>query len=224
MTSTHAMPRRITPTWLPAIVAAAVMVLVGAAACPAAPADDQTTGKGPDTRPATSRPATRPAASKPAAHVSRPAGDPEPATSRPATQPAASGPAGPISRPAGDPKTGGEFWRSSDGRSAAGTLWKLLAYVVVILILGAAALIVTKKLLPRLRAAGGREMAVVETVHLGPRTTVHLVEAAGRRFMLGATRDRVSMLAELTGTFPDIAEVARKMDQADAAPAPEGAE
>lgn len=127
----------------------------------------------------------------------------------------------PFSRPSPGPKTSGEYWRSGNGHTASATLWRLLAYVVVILVLGAAALIVTKKFLPRLRSAGGREMTVVETVHLGPRTTVHLVEVASRRFMLGATRDRVSMLAELSGTFPDIAEVARQMDRADAAEAPE---
>jgi len=93
-------------------------------------------------------------------------------------------------------------------------MWKLLAYVVVILVLGAGALVVTRKFLPRLRMAGGREMAVVETAHLAPRVTLHLVEVGGKRFMVGATRERVSMLAEIGTSFPDIAEVAREMDTA----------
>ena len=103
-------------------------------------------------------------------------------------------------------------------------MWKLLAYVVVILLVGAGALVVTKKFLPRLRTAGGREMSIVETAHVAPRVTLHLVEVGGQRFMVGATRERVSMLAEIGRRFPDIAQVAREMDRLDAADPPEGVE
>jgi len=100
-------------------------------------------------------------------------------------------------------------------------MWTMLASVVVILVLGAVALVMTKKYLPRLRAGSGREMAVLETVHLAPRVTVHVVQVGPKRFMLGATRERVSMLAELGQAFPDIAEVADQMDEADEPTAPE---
>lgn len=198
-----------------AVFRAAAALLLVVCSCLHAGADD-----GADTAPAGGKSAssapgstTRPAMSAGAGQKSTT----KPAASRAQTRPA-------TTRPAGGGKTGGQFWRNQDGPSAAGTLWKMLAYVVVILVLGAGAMVVTKKVLPRLRSGGGGQMAVTETVHLGAAATVHLLEVDGRRFMVGATRERVSMLAELGGTFPDIEDLARKMDQDDSRPVPEGDE
>lgn len=95
----------------------------------------------------------------------------------------------------------------SDGDTTS-TLLKMLAYVAVILVIGAAAIWITKRVLPRLTAAGGRgrDLAVVETTHLGPRKTLHVVEVGSRRFLLGSTRERISMLAEVTPPFPRVLE------------------
>ena len=186
------MSARLTTAWPVVSAAATVAVLLGFGVCGQARGADQAgAGEAATTQEATSQPAS------------------PPATTRPAT----TRPAGATSRPAGAGK--GDFWRKDGG--GAGTMWKLLAYVVVILVLGAGALVVTRKFLPRLRIAGGREMSVVETAHLAPRVTLHLVEAGGKRFMVGATRERVSMLAEIGTKFPDIADVAREMGRADAA-------
>jgi len=135
----------------------------------------------------------------------------QPVTTQPAaTQPASTQPSSATTKPAAKGKGG--FWQGNYEGGSGTTLWTMLASVLVILALGGAAMVVTKKYLPRLRAAGGRELAVLETVHLGPRVTVHLVKAGGKRFMLGATRERVSMLAEVGEAFPDIADLAERMD------------
>ena len=135
--------------------------------------------------------------------------------SRPATTQSAPARAGAISRPSAKGKGGGTFWRERGAERGGATLmWTMLASVVVILVLGAAALVVTKKFLPSLRARSGRDLAVLETVHLAPRVTVHLVQAGGKQFMLGTTREHVTMLAEVGLAFPDIADVADRMDQA----------
>ena len=84
---------------------------------------------------------------------------------------------------------------------ASKVLWKMLASALVILVVGAAALIVTRRLLPRLRAAGGRKISVLETAHIGPRRAVHLVQVGRRQFLLGSTREGIGMLSEVTPSF-----------------------
>ena len=74
---------------------------------------------------------------------------------------------------------------------------QMVAAVIVILVLGGVALLVIKKFIPRLAVSTGKTISVVESIYLGPRLTVHLVDVAGQRFLLSSTRDRISMLAEV---------------------------
>jgi len=75
-----------------------------------------------------------------------------------------------------------------------------LAAVIVILVLGAAAIFVVKRLLPRLGIAQGRRINVLETVYLGSRRSLHMVQAGDRTLLVGDTRDRLGLLADLTGS------------------------
>ena len=121
-------------------------------------------------------------------------------TTVPATQPAAGGgqplplPEGNGSRPLPTMPEGPGPW------------WQMLAAVIVILVLGAVALVVIKKFIPRLAVSTGKKISVVETIYLGPRLSVHLVKVAGQRFLLSSTRDRISMLAEVAGAVGEDAE------------------
>jgi flagellar biogenesis protein FliO len=85
-------------------------------------------------------------------------------------------------------------------------LWQMFSSVLVILGLGAAAILIIKKVLPRLGlAAGGRglvigrggSLRVLETVRLGQQRSVHLLEAEGRKFLLGDAREGITLLAEI---------------------------
>jgi flagellar biosynthetic protein FliO len=71
--------------------------------------------------------------------------------------------------------------------------------VLFVLALFIAAIYVSKKLLPRITNLPGREIRIVETVHLGPRKAVHVLEVDNRRFLIGSTNENVSKLAELGG-------------------------
>ncbi len=140
-------------------------------------------------------------------------------TSRPITVPA--------SRPTPDSnqvlgqakKRRGSLWDShkfaSDG-DRGDVLWQMLAYVVVILVIGGAAIVLTKKLRPRI---GGRsqEVSVLETVYLGPRKAIHLVRVGDQRFLLGGSREKISMLAEVSAAFPDV--LKSRLEAGDAAAA-----
>ena len=101
--------------------------------------------------------------------------------------------------------------RDSDGDLRDGStdvLWRMLAYVLVILALGALGMVVVKRWLPRMGVAPsrGREVTVIETTHLASRRTVHLVQVGNRRFLLGSTDQSVAMLAEVTSAFPEVLE------------------
>lgn len=78
--------------------------------------------------------------------------------------------------------------------------------VVFVIVLGAAAIYVSKKLLPKIANRPSKEIRIVETVHLGPRKAVHLIEVGKRRFLIGSTNESIRELAEVTAGFPDLSE------------------
>jgi flagellar biogenesis protein FliO len=63
---------------------------------------------------------------------------------------------------------------------------------------------VSKKVLPRVTNAAGREIRVVETASLGPRKALHLVEVGGQRLLIASTPDTVTMLAPIGEAWLDI--------------------
>ena len=112
-----------------------------------------------------------------------------------------------------DSATGSLFARDPDfaGKSGYGLgRWELfvrtMLAVVFVVVLGAAALYVSKKLLPKIANRPSKEIRIVETVHLGPRKAVHLIEVGRRRFLLGSTNENIRKLAEVTAGFPDLSE------------------
>ena len=158
-----------------AALAVAAAVLGATAACPAAEG----------------QPAGGPPTAQAGGLAAVPA--PAPATRRAATQ----------QRP---PAKYGVFDEGDSKRGYPDTgrlFWEMLAYVVVILVLGGVAIFVIRRVLPRLRTVTGKRVSVLETVYLGPRQTVHLIQAGGRKFLVAGTRERVNVLAEVTGAFPE---------------------
>jgi len=77
---------------------------------------------------------------------------------------------------------------------AWGMLWRLFVFIGVL----ALAYFAIKKM-ARLRFMGkkGAELDVIEAVAVAPQSTVQIVKAGTRIFLVGVTRERVSLLAEL---------------------------
>jgi len=73
--------------------------------------------------------------------------------------------------------------------------------VLFVLALFIAAIYVSKKLLPKITNLPGREIRVIETVHLGSRKAVHVLEVNNRRFLIGSTNENISKLADLSGNL-----------------------
>jgi flagellar biogenesis protein FliO len=93
-----------------------------------------------------------------------------------------------------------------------GMLWQLLAAAIVLLVVGAACIFAVRRLLPKLRRATGKRVAVLETTYLGPRKTVHLLQVGQRRLLVAAGPEGVVKLDDVTEAFgEDFAEVARRV-------------
>ena len=82
--------------------------------------------------------------------------------------------------------------------------YRAMLAVIIVIVLGISAIYATKKLLPKIANASGKEIHIVETVHLGPRKSVHLIEIGKQRFLIGSTNEKISKLADLTKSSIDI--------------------
>jgi flagellar biosynthetic protein FliO len=79
--------------------------------------------------------------------------------------------------------------------------FKTIIAVLFVLVLGIAAVYVSKKILPKITNMPGKEIHLIETTHLGPRKSVHLLEIGSRRFLIGSTNERINILADLNPMF-----------------------
>jgi len=76
-------------------------------------------------------------------------------------------------------------------------VYRMILAVSIVAALGIAAIYAAKKLLPRLTPAQGKKVKVLETVHLGPRKMVHLLEIGGQQILIGSTPDKITKLADI---------------------------
>jgi flagellar biosynthetic protein FliO len=81
-------------------------------------------------------------------------------------------------------------------------LWRMLASVAVIAALGAVAYFLLRRFGPRFKMAPTRRIRLLETLALGARKSVHLVEIDGRRLLLGSGRESISVLTQLEPDSP----------------------
>jgi len=138
------------------------------------------------------------------AAASSPAGGrPEAASGSATTQPAPSGPAsaGGVKKPATSAGWKGlaQQTRQFGDSGAPSPLWQMLGMVVVIAVFGIGGLWVVKRLVPKIQQRRGRNIAVLETACLGPSRNVHLLRVGDKEFLVASTRERISMLADVTG-------------------------
>jgi len=97
------------------------------------------------------------------------------------------------------------FFRDSDFEpGGAGFSIRAVLAVLFVLALFITAIYVSKKLLPKIANLPGKEIRIVETVHLGPRKAVHLLEVDNRRFLIGSTNENVTKLADLGSGLMDL--------------------
>lgn len=79
---------------------------------------------------------------------------------------------------------------------------RMMLSVGLVIGLGAVALYLSKRALPRVVHAGGKEIHILETAYLGPRKAIHLVEVGDQRLLLASTSDSIAMLTPLEDPEP----------------------
>ncbi len=82
--------------------------------------------------------------------------------------------------------------------------FKTMLMVVLVAVLGVAAVYASKKLLPKITNLPGKEIHITETVHLGPRKTVHLLRIGSRWLLIGSTNENITKLADVTDALTDL--------------------
>ena len=88
--------------------------------------------------------------------------------------------------------------------SGIGIYSDLLRAILFVVVLGAAAVYASRKLLPKITNLPGKEVRVVETVYLGPRKAVHLLEVGSRRLLVGSTNENITKLADITDELAEM--------------------
>jgi flagellar biosynthetic protein FliO len=74
----------------------------------------------------------------------------------------------------------------------------MMKAVLLVVVLGAAAIYISKKLLPRITNQPGKKICIIETVHLGPRKAVHLLKISNQQLLIGSTNESITKLADIT--------------------------
>jgi flagellar biosynthetic protein FliO len=75
---------------------------------------------------------------------------------------------------------------------------KMMAAVLLVVVLGIAAIYVSKKFLPKITSLSGRRIHIVETVSLGPRKALHLLQIGHQQLLIGSTSEGITALADVT--------------------------
>ena len=108
------------------------------------------------------------------------------------------------------------FVKPSDGSTEL--LLKMLAATLVVLVLGAVAFWVVRKVLPRISQTSGKRMTVLETAYLAPRRAIHLLKVGSMTLLVASSQEGIVKLEDVTSAFgADYDEVASRVsaEQAD---------
>lgn len=94
--------------------------------------------------------------------------------------------------------------RTNGSASSRELFFKMMLSVLFVVALGAAAIYISKRFLPKITNLPGKKIRIAETVHLGPRRAVHLLEIGDRRLLIGSTNENITSLADLTSGLSDL--------------------
>jgi flagellar biogenesis protein FliO len=82
--------------------------------------------------------------------------------------------------------------------------FKMMLSVLLVVALGAVAIYISRKVLPRITNLPGKEIHIIETVHLGPRKALHLLRIGSRWLLVGSTNENITKLADVTDALADL--------------------
>lgn len=101
--------------------------------------------------------------------------------------------------------------RTADSPGGQEFFYKIMLSILLVVALGAAAIYVSRKVLPKITNLPGKQIHVLETTHLGPRKAVHLVKIGDQQLLIGSTNESINTLADVTGALTEFS--ARPVDE-----------
>ena len=93
---------------------------------------------------------------------------------------------------------------SDDNRVDGELFFKMILMVLLVVVLGAGAIYLSKRFLPRFTRLSGKRIQVCETVHLGPRKAIHLIKIGKQAFLIGSTNENITRLADVTDELSEV--------------------
>ena len=91
---------------------------------------------------------------------------------------------------------------STAGANTGELFHKMMFSILLVVVLGAAAIYISKKYLPKITNLAGKNIRIVETIHLGPRKMLHVLKAGNRKLLIGSTNENITFLSDLTSELP----------------------
>jgi flagellar biosynthetic protein FliO len=92
---------------------------------------------------------------------------------------------------------------SADNLGTRELFFKMMLSVLLVVVLGAAAIYISKRFLPKITNLPGKEIRIIETVHLGPRKAVHLLKIGSQWILIGSTNESITKLADVTDALSE---------------------
>jgi len=99
------------------------------------------------------------------------------------------------------------------GGDVTGLMWQMIAATLVVLVVGAVALFMLKRVLPKLKNVSHKRICVLETAYLGSRKAVHLLQVGSVKLLVASGPEGITKLDNVTSAFPqEYADVAHRME------------
>lgn len=95
---------------------------------------------------------------------------------------------------------GPNYVKSFAGRKGSSTemYYTLFKGILIVSLLGVGAYYASRKFGRSISNRPGRQIRIVESAHLGPKRSLHLVNVRGREILIGCTGEHISSLADVT--------------------------
>lgn len=87
-------------------------------------------------------------------------------------------------------------------KGSQGDLYKqMLTMIACVAVIGAGIWLFCKKMPGRWNTAKGKNITVTETVNLGPRKHLHIVQVGTQQYLLSSTADNIRLLTDVTNSL-----------------------
>ena len=92
---------------------------------------------------------------------------------------------------------------SSKGAGTTELFYKSMMAVVFVIVLGIAAVYVSKKFLPKITNLSGKKIKIIETLNFGTRKALHLVKIGNKHILIASTVENITKLDDVTDALSD---------------------